>query len=98
MRIQVTLNGGNTVTRKKIVKQYASLERTLSFDDEERVSIFTCEYAEAMRLCINLPPRVARFNWQKNELSVDLNAFQLSGNDGWNDITQSSILPKDARQ
>ena len=98
MKIEVTLFGSNDLIRKKIIKQYASLESTISFDDEQRISIFACEHAEAMRLCINLPPRVAKYDWQKNELYVDLNAFELSGNDGWNNITQSSILSKDARQ
>jgi hypothetical protein len=98
MRITVKLNGSTAFVRQAVIKQYSSLERTLSFDDEKRESVFTCEYSEAMRLCINLPPRTAEFNWQKNELYVDLKAFKLSGNDGWNDITQSSILPRDARQ
>ena len=98
MKIEVTLFGSNDSIRKKIIKQYASLEQTISFDDEKKESMFLCEHAEAMRLCINLPPRVAKYNWQKNELYVDLNAFKLTDNDGYNDITQSSILSKDARQ
>ena len=98
MKIEVTLFGSSEHTRKRIIKQYASLEQTISFDDDQKISVFACEHSEAMRLCINLPPRVAKYNWQTNELYVDLNAFSLSGNDGWNDITQSSILSKDARQ
>ena len=98
MKITVKLSGSGSWARQQVIKQYASLEQTISFDDEKKESVFLCEHAEAMRLCINLPPRVAKYNWQKNELWVDLNAFELSGNDGWNDITQSSILSKDARQ
>lgn len=98
MKIEVTLFGSSEHTRKRIIKQYASLESTISFDDAQKISVFACEHSEAMRLCINLPPRVAKYNWQTNELYVDLNAFSLSGNDGWNNITQSSILSKDARQ
>ena len=78
--------------------RHLEIEQTISFDDEKKESVFLCEHAEAMRLCINLPPRVAKYDWQKNELWVDLTAFELSGNDGWNNITQSSILSKDARQ
>lgn len=98
MKIEVTLFGSNDSIRKQVIKQYASLESTISFDDAQKISVFACEHSEAMRLCINLPPRVANYNWQQNKLWVDLNAFKLSGNDGWNDITQSSILSKDARQ
>ena len=98
MKITVKLSGSSSWTRQQVIKQYASLEQTISFDDEQRISIFACEHSEAMRLCINLPPRVAKYNWQKNELYVDLNAFKLTENDGFNDITQSSILSKDARQ
>ena len=98
MKLEVTLFGANEYIRKQVIKQYASLESTISFDDEQRISIFACEHSEAMRLCINLPPRVAKYNWQTNELYVDLNAFKLTDNDGYNDITQSSILSKDARQ
>ena len=98
MKIEVTLFGSNDSIRKQVIKQYASLESTISFDDDQRISVFACEHSEAMRLCINLPPRVAKYDWQKNRLWVDLNAFELSGNDGWNNITQSSILSKDARQ
>ena len=98
MKITVKLSGSVAWTRQQVIKQYASLEQTISFDDEKRESVFLCEHAEAMRLCINLPPRVAKYNWQTNELYVDLNAFELSGTDGWNDITQSSILSRDARQ
>lgn len=98
MKITVKLSGSSSWTRQQVIKQYASLEQTISFDDDQRISIFACEFSEAMRLCINLPPRVAKYDWQKNELYVDLNAFELSGNDGWNNITQSSILSKDARQ
>ena len=98
MKIEVTLFGSSDSTRKQVIKQYASLESTISFDDDQRISVFACEHAEAMRLCINLPPRVAKYDWQKNKLWVDLTAFKLSGNDGWNNITQSSILSKDARQ
>ena len=98
MKITVKLSGSVAWTRQQVIKQYASLEQTISFDDEKRESVFLCEHAEAMRLCINLPPRVAKYNWRTNELYVDLNAFELSGTDGWNDITQSSILSRDARQ
>ena len=98
MKIEVTLFGSNDSIRKKIIKQYASLESTISFDDDQRISVFACEHSEAMRLCINLPSRVAKYNWQKNELYVDLNAFKLTDNDGYNDITQSSIIARDARQ
>lgn len=98
MKIEVTLFGTNEYIRKQVIKQYASLESTISFDDEQKISVFACEHSEAMRLCINLPPRVAKYDWQKNKLWVDLTAFELSGNDGWNNITQSSILSKDARQ
>ena len=98
MKITVKLSGSSSWTRQQVIKQYARLEQTISFDDDQRISIFACEFSEAMRLCINLPPRVAKYDWQKNELYVDLNAFELSGNDGWNNITQSSILSKDARQ
>lgn len=98
MKIEVTLYGSVAHTRQQIIKQYASLESTVSFDDERKISVFACEHSEAMRLCINLPPRVAEYDWQKNKLWVDLTLFKLSGNDGWNDITQSSILSRDARQ
>ena len=98
MKIETTLFGSTLYTRQRIIKQYASLESTISFDDDRKISVFACEFSEAMRLCINLPPRVAEYDWQTNKLWVDLTAFELSGNDGWNDITQSSILPKDARQ
>ena len=98
MKIEVTLFGSNDSIRKKVIKQYASLESTISFDDAQKISVFSCEHSEAMRLCINLPPRVAKYDWQKNKLWVDLAAFKLSRNDGWNNITQSSILSKDARQ
>ena len=82
MKIEVTLFGSSEHTRKRIIKQYASLESTISFDDDQRISVFACEHIEAMRLYINLPPRVAKYNWQRNKLWVDLNAFKLSGNDG----------------
>ena len=98
MKITVKLSGSGSWTRQQVIKQYASLEQTISFDDQEKESVFLCEHAEAMRLCINLPPRVAKYNWQKNELYVDLNAFKLTDNDGFNDITQSSIIARDARQ
>lgn len=98
MKITIRLNGSNSYIRQRIIKQYASLEKTISFDDEKQESVFLCEHPEAMRLCINLPPRVAEFNWEINELYVDLKAFCLSGNDGFNDITQTSIISRDARQ
>ena len=98
MKIEVTLFGANEYIRKQVIKQYASLESTISFDDDQKISVFACEHSEAMRLCINLPPRVAKYDWQRNKLWVDLTAFKLSENDGWNDITQSSILSRDARQ
>ena len=99
MKITVKLSGASSWTRQQVIKQYAaSLKQTISFDDEKKESVFLCEHAEAMRLCINLPPRVAKYNWQKNELYVDLNAFKLTDNDGYNDITQSSIIARDARQ
>ena len=98
MKIEVTLFGSNDSIRKQVIKQYASLEQTISFDDAQKISVFACEHSEAMRLCINLPPRVAKYDWQKNRLWVDLTAFKLSGNDGWNNITAATILSKDARQ
>ena len=98
MKITVKLSGSSSWTRQQVIKQYASLEQTISFDDEKKESVFLCEHAEAMRLCINLPPRVAKYNWQKNELYVDLKAFKLTDNNGFNDITQSSIIARDARQ
>ena len=44
MKITVKLSGSGAWTRQQVIKQYASLEQTISFDDEKRERVF-------MRIC-----------------------------------------------